>query len=291
MTRTLLRYAVLLGAVGLAACDLEVRNPNQPETQRVLATPNDVESLLGSYYRRWHDGLYRNLGNVWGMAAVQSFEDYSSLANNCMNQRVGIPRATNDNSIGNTCGGEQQRVYFVESEVARVASSILNQLNTPPFTLGTPARDARAKAFAEFLRGVAMGYLALLYDSAAVVTPGMGSEDPGTLRGYKEVMDSALAALQRSIDFTTTAPAGSDGFPLPGTWIPSPTSFTAPEFIRLVRSYRARLRANVARTPAERAAVDWDAVIADAQNGITADHLNTTNTVTGPFKNWVQQFD
>jgi hypothetical protein len=291
MTRTLLRYAALVGVVGLAACDLNVQNPNQPETKRVLATPTDVESLLGSYYRRWHDGLYRTLGNVWGMAAVQSFEDYSSLANNCMNQRVGIPRATNNNSIGNTCGDEQQRVYFVESEVNRVASSIVDQLNTPPFTLGSPARDGRAKAFAEFLRGVSLGYLALLYDSAAVVAPGMSSEDPGELRGYNEVMDSALVALQRSIDYTNATPTGSDGFPLPSTWIPSPTSFTAAEFIRLVRSYRARLRANVARTPSERAAVNWDAVIADAQNGITANHDNITNTVNGPFKTWINQWD
>jgi hypothetical protein len=303
MTRTLLRYAALASVVGLAACDLNVENPNQPETGRVLARPSDVEALAGSYYRRWHDGLYRTLGNVWGMAAVQSFEDYSSLANNCMNQRVGIPRATNDNSIGNTCGGEHQRVYFVESEVSRAASNILKQLNTPPFTLGTPARDLRAKAFAEFLRGISIGYLALLYDSAAVVSPTMGTSpeecvpDPttgvcvGALRGYREVMDSALAALQRSIDYTNTPAIGGDGFPLPGTWIPSPTSLTAAEFTRLVRSYRARFRANVARTPAERAAVDWDAIIADAQNGITANHDNITNAVTGPFKDWVDQWD
>src|SRR5256884_2625214 len=39
----------------------------------------------------------------------------------------------------------------------------------------------------------------------------------------------------------------------------------------LVRSYRARMRAAIARTPADRAAVDWDAVIDDANNGITGD--------------------
>jgi hypothetical protein len=308
MIRTLIRFAALAGVIGLAACDLDIQNPNDPETERVLATPGDLESLLGSFYRRWHDGVYRTTGNVWGMANVQSFENYSSLANNCQNQRAGIPRSANDNSIGNSCGGEQQRVYFVESEVARVASSILTQLED--LTLGSPARDARAKAFAEFLRGVSLGYLALFYDSAAVISPGMGTTeadclpDPttatcvGALRGYQEVMDSALVALQRSIDHATPASAsGVGGFPLPASWIPSSTTFTAPEFIRLVRSYRARLRANVARTPAERTAVDWAAVIADAQNGITArtdgpngiilDHDNITNTTTGPFKTWL----
>ncbi|MDQ3949274.1 MAG: hypothetical protein M3282_02925 [Gemmatimonadota bacterium] len=313
MTRTLIRCAAAATCViGLSACDLEVRNPNDPETERVLATPADLESLLANFYKRWHDGLYRTLGSVWGMANVQSFENYSSLANNCQNQRAGIPRAINDNSIGNSCGGEQQRVYFVHSEVVRVASTALTQLED--LTLGSAARDARARAFAEFLRGVALGYMALLYDSAAVISPTMSAApedcvpDPltgscvGALRGYREVMDSALVALERSIQYATPASASeTGGFPLPSTWIPSSTSFTATEFIRLVRSYRARLRANVARTPTERAAVDWDAVIADAQNGITArtdgtsgiilDHDNITNTTTGPFKTWVAQSD
>jgi hypothetical protein len=315
MNRTLLRCgAALAAAVGLGACDLDVQNPNQPERTRVRATPADLESLLGSYYKRWHDGLYRTLGSVWGMANVQSFENVSSLSNNCQGQRIGIPRATNDNAVGNVCEGEQQRVYFVHSEVVRVASDVLSDLagstGGTPFTLGSPARDARAQSFAEFLRGVSLGYMALIYDSAAVISPTMGTSpeecqpDPisavctGTLRGYREVMDSALAALQRSIDFANTAGSSADGFPLPATWIPGPStqSMTLTEFIRVVRSYRARLRANLARTPAERAdisaggIVDWDAVIADAVNGITASHENVTNQTTGPFKTWVGQW-
>jgi hypothetical protein len=43
------------------------------------------------------------------------------------------------------------------------------------------------------------------------------------------------------------------------------------ELARLVHSWRARLRANVARTPAERMAVDWSAVEADIAEGITED--------------------
>jgi hypothetical protein len=231
---------------------------------------------------------------------VQSFENYSSLANNAQNARAGIPRPPNDNSIGNVAQGEQQRVYFVHSEVMRVATNILKQLNTTGYSLGgSAARDLRGKAFAEFLRGASLGYLAMVYDSAAVVHEGLGGAEPGNLVGYAEVRDSAFAALQRSIDFTTQSGAVTgvtDGFPLPGAWIPGPTSMTTANFIRLVRSYRARFRAGVARTPAERAdisaggLVDWNAVILDSQNGITADHLNTTNTTTGPFKTWVSQY-
>lgn len=295
MLRSFIRYGALaaVGLVGVSACDLEVENPNSPETQRVLATPPDFENFLGGYYKRWHLGMYGSLANVWGMMAVQSFEDYSSLSNNCMGQRVGIPRAANDNSIGNACAPEQRRVYFYMNEVNRVASNALATLDpagTAKLTLGSTAQDNRARAFAEFLRGVALGYAALVYDSSAIVTPATPAEEAGELAGYKEVMDSATAALERAVGHATAPATGANGFPLPATWIPSTTTFTAPEFVRLVRSYRARLRANVARTAAERAAVDWQAVIADAQGGITQNHDNITSTTQNPINSWVNQW-
>jgi len=288
MMRHLTRFGALAAVLCLGACDKElvVTNPNDPDQKRALATPGDAEDMMGSYYRRWHEGLYRNLGNIEGMANVMSFQNYSSLANNCQNQRTPFSGAINDNSVGNSCGGEQQRIYFIEGEVNRVASTLLRTMEDG-LTLGTPARDSRYKAFGEFLRGVSLGYLALFYDSAAVVTIATDPQDPGELSSYTVVMDSALAALQRSIDY---ASAGGGGFTLPESWIPGPT-ITSTDFVRLVRSYRARFRANVARTPAERAAVNWDQVIADAQNGITADHVNTTSTTSGPFRTWVDQYD
>lgn len=275
-----LRCAALIGLVGVTACDLVVSNPNQPETERVLASPADVEALLRNYYLRWHSGPYGANG-VRLMMNVQSFENYSSLSNNCQGQRVGIPRPVNDNSIGNGCGGDQQRMYQFMNEVARVATSILKQFDDPTYTLENPSRDLRAKAFAEFLRGISLGYLALQYDSSAVVSVNLGAVEAGPLRGYLEVLDSSKAALSRAITYINDP--GLTATHLPITWIPTPTVMTAVEFERLVRSYRARFEANVARNGAERAARDWAGVIADVNGGITADHINTTNSVTGPF--------
>ena len=283
-----LRWAALVAALGLGACDdeLVVENPNSPDAGRALATPGDAENMMASYYKRWHDGLYRTLGNVEGMANIMSFQNYSDLANNCQNQRFPLSGAINNNAIGNTCGGEQVRLFQVSSEVNRVASTLLRRMDDG-LTLGTPGRDARYKAMGEFLRGVSLGYLALFHDSAAVITQAMDAQDAGTLVAYTEVLDSALVALQRAIDHTATP-----GFvALDANWIPAPSSLSGADFARLIRSYRARLRANVARSPAERAAVNWDAVIADAQNGITADHINVTNSTNGPFRTWVGQYD
>jgi hypothetical protein len=290
------RSAALAAAlVTLAACDddLAVTNPNQGDTRRVLGTPNDAENLLGSYYRRWHSGVYGSTADLQGMMNIMSLMNYSSLANNCQNARAPFAGAFNGNLPGNTCQGEQYRLYNILAEVNRIGSSILQQMKPVAdggagLTFGTPARDARAKAFSEFLRGMAIAQVAQVYDSLAVVTDAMTGEDPGKLVGYREAFDSAVAAFDRAIAYTNENAPGSDGFPLPATWISSPTSFTKAEFVRLIRSYRARFRADLARSPDE--PIDWDAVIADVDGGITADHLITTNTVTGPTNSWRSQY-
>ena len=285
MLRSAIRYGVLVGVIGVLACDLEVVNPNDPETERVLATPEDVEALLGTTYKRWHTGLYSTLSSIQGMASVLSLESFSSLANNGMGAVISIPRAPLNNEIGNGFATEHRQAYYVPSEAARTASNVLVKLNDPTFTIESPARDQRARAFAEFIRGISLGYVALIYDSGAAVTPDLGPEDPGVLLGYNELMAAALDALQAAIDASTVWNES-----LPDTWLPSNIEWTPANFIRLVRSYRARLRANVARTPAERAAVDWDAVIADVSNGITDDHFVLTNTTEGRDDDWIEQW-
>src|SRR5215475_6624270 len=262
MYRKLIPYVALLATFGLGACSdssIAVTNPNAGDTKRVLGTPDDAEKLLGSYYRRWYRGLYGQYSDnppttFEGMANIMSLQNYSSLNNNCQNSRYPFSGASNGNSPGNGCQGEQSNPYFILNEVVRVGSNFLGNLANGSLAFTDQARTARDKSFAEFLRGVSLGYIALFYDSSAVVTAGMDPLNPGKLVGYKSVMDSAYAALQRSIDLASSTPSGTAGFPIPGDWIPTPAPLSSADFIELVKSYRALLRANVARTPADRAA-------------------------------------
>src|SRR5215212_11865910 len=95
---SLLTLAIGAGLVVLGACsdkDLEVTNPNAGDTKRVLATPNDAENLVGTYFKRWSVAFYGG-GSVGqappstfeGMANVMSLMNFSSLANNCQNIRT-----------------------------------------------------------------------------------------------------------------------------------------------------------------------------------------------------------
>lgn len=315
MIRSLIRYGALAGAVALGACHLQdtlvVNNPNDPGFNAVKGTPADLENYLGTLYRRWHSALYGTTSTNWGMAAVMSFENFSTLSNNCQGQRVGIPRASNDNSVGNGCNGDQSTVYNRHSETARGAADILRRMNEG-LTFGPdPAWDSRNRAFAEFIRGISLGYLALIYDSAGAPSAGdevtaAGTAVFGELSGYKDMMDSALVALDNA-ETATNAAGPAPFFPLPSNWMFSTASMTQAYFLQVIRSYRARLRANVPRFPTTAACqtgnplqdctkevtagnVDWAKVVADAQGGITSDLTITTSTVTAPSMSWVNQW-
>ena len=299
MRRKLIPYVALLAAFGVGSCtdqQLAVTNPNSGETQRVEGTPDDAEKLLGSYYKRWNVALYGGANpapptTLEGMANIMSWQNYSSLNNDCQNSRYPLSGAANGNAPGNSCDPDQKNPYFILNEVVRVASGFLGNIASGTLKMDSPARDVRDRSFAEFLRGVSLGYLALIYDSSAVVTAATASQDPGKLIGYKSVMDSANAALQRAIDLANTSASGQNGFPIPAAWIPSPTSFDAPTFVQMIRSYRAMFNSDVARTPAERAGENWDNIIADAQNGMQADMSQITSTTQGPGGGWRAIYD
>ena len=63
---------------------------------------------------------------------------------------------------------------------------------------------------------------------------------------------------------------------------------TRDEFVRLVRSFRARIRAGMARTPAERAALPWDLIIADADQRHSR---RITRSQIGGGSGWTAAYD
>lgn len=300
MLRNAIRCGALAAVLGAAACEMEVPNENEPSRTQIKAQVADLENFLGTTYRRWHQGLYGFTSNVWGMANVMSFENFSTLSNNCQGQRVGIPRPMNDNQVGNVCATEQARVYTIASEAARGASDVLVRMGESGFTFGTAGKDARARAFAQFIRGISLGYLAMVYDSAAIVSPDDPVEGGTAVPQELSHWSAVVAAAMEAFDASLAASTGMDN--LDANWMfwagtgtgTGAVAMPAAEFVKIVRSYRARIRASVARTPAERAAVDWDAVIADAQAGITVDHriatTQTNNNLTGPNNTWVNQW-
>jgi hypothetical protein len=233
--------------------------------------------------------LTATLGNIarteTGMGTA-SFMNASGLANNGLGPRSGIPRGQIDNGRGNPYATENLSDFRIHSQVARSASDILARVaEDENFTLGSAAQNTRLFAWTHFNYGVALGNLALVYDSAAIPRPeDDAAAPPPALVDHPEVMAAALAELDSAIFYGSKPEATqAGGFPTPsgGGWL-NGNALSAANFIRLARSYKARFRANVARTPTERAAVNWAAVIADATNGITAN----VNVNMDPANGW-----
>lgn len=267
------RAAALLAVVGVAACDssLAVDNDNNPDVARVFAAPATIEQTIGTGYQQCRNGYQVN--SVEPQLLVLSLESYSQLNNFSMGVRVGIPRTPIVNARGGPGTGEPFDLYSVESRLSRqLANGItaLDKIQTESPTLLTPGFYARVKSFGFFGVACALGNLALLFDSVAIVRPGMPSDEVPDLSHYSATMAAAMAMLDSAQAIASTAAAvGTGGYPAPASWMGG-VSLSRDQFVQIVRQLRARFRARVARTPTERAAVNWDAVIADATGGVTS---------------------
>jgi hypothetical protein len=283
---------LLLGLGGCVGDRLNVENLNSPDVARAYATPDGIEGVIAGLGPQLNNPQ-RASESVNTQAKIFAGESFATVANFGMALRSQIPRGAIDNELGNVVAAGNVNNYNSFQRLARTAVNGIQAVdrlveNTNGIGLNSPARNARAKAFAFLILGQALGYTSFAYDSAAILTPAVPSDEVPGLSAAKDVNAAAIAMLDSAIAIAQSpaATTGGSGFPLPPTWI-SGTSYTRDEFVALARSYRARIRAGVARTPAERAAVNWASVIADAEAGIKTDHQVTIGGSTG----WSAQFD
>ncbi|HEV7594022.1 MAG TPA: hypothetical protein VGO33_03410 [Gemmatimonadaceae bacterium] len=271
--------------VSVTACGnvLDVPNNNNPNVSQVLARPADVEAIIGSAYNVNHKATVGvNTDGIVQQMMVMSFENGSALANYGFNRRYPIPRSFIDNSKNNSVAAGNYYDFANDAKGARSASTGLEQLNKPAFSLGSADQDNRARAFAYFNMGVGNGNLALVYDSGAVVTE-FNVHDIPPLVGHDSLMRAALNQLDSAFVYSqkTTMPLGA-------TWI-NGNPMTPTVFGQFIKSYKARFRAGVARTPTERAAVNWNAVLADALAGIQANVVVSLAPSSGWDIGWIIQ--
>ncbi|MEA3244743.1 MAG: hypothetical protein U9Q74_01175, partial [Gemmatimonadota bacterium] len=242
----------------LAACQnrnaLDVPNLNNPDIERTYSTPAGVEAVISTTYQQLWTAMVGCTGCINTEAHCLSLENYSELNNFSMNVRSLMPRGPVINDRTGNAG--LNGVYGAAERAARSAANGMQALarlkaasvTSPPNALGSPAQDARARAFGFFTTGIALGALAISYDSAAIITPSTPSDSIPGLSSYVDVMKTALAmfdsaaAVAGSPDATNVGNATGSGYPLPNTWIYQ-NAVSQADFIRLVKTYKARYRA------------------------------------------------
>jgi hypothetical protein len=280
----------------LAACNasdtLNVENTDQPDVARALSTADGIDAVLRGGFGQIFASSHASTTGITEAAMVIALESYGSVANFGMNLRATIPRLPIDNGRGNATAAENFRDFQNYSARGRtVANAIaaLDKFVASGGSLGTPALDARGRSFGFFALGWANGNLSLMYDSVATPTPALGSSDVPPLVGYQDGMKVALAQLDSAILIATKAKADGNTFDIPATYIPIGSGIDLDTYVAILHSLKARLRAGVARDPAERAAVDWGAVVADAQAGIKGNIVLDLDASAGIGYSWLNQ--
>jgi len=290
----------LLGTVALvaaAACSestLAVDNSRNPDQSNVLGNPTSVEQLLQTGYQTIHRASHNTANSVTPQSEVLSLESYASVANFGMASRATLPRVAIANDRGNQSANEnfydfsnmQQSVTFIAHGVEALDDFVAKKSDI----LGSIGRTQRARAWGFLAIGIGYGNVSLTYDSAAIYKP-HDTLDPlnaPPLLAYTAVNQVALDMLDSAIAIATAVPAAEVSNFASTDWIRGLT-VSRDQFVQIAHSFKARFRAGVARSVAERKAVNWTQVIADVNAGITSDLVVTLSSPLGWRHGWIYQ--
>ncbi len=261
-----MRKLLLVLVLATAAClDLDVTNPNLPDRVRATADPASTETVVASSFRTWwavagHDDYPSWAFSTMAREFTSGFADFGQL------ETSAEPRGAWNNSPANNRRNVNDLPWFTLYRTNSAVTDAIKAIDAGLIITDT-ATTVRARAFAKFMQGVSHGYLGLYFDKAFIADEDL---DLDTLtvpvaRPYDEVITAAIAMLDEAI---TTAQEKNFSFPADG-WFYTP--MTRDDFIKLANSFAAKLMVYGARTPAERAAVNWGAVITRLDAGITTD--------------------
>lgn len=260
-----------------AGCDkdhLVVDNQNAPDKDKALATPADLMSLVaGAYNDFWGVTQYSYPSMAMSTAGD---EITSSWGNWHMRNASWEPRFEYDNSPSYSYNNFTETPWYDCYKAISSANDGLKALADGMLFGDNGADNGMVETFAKFVQGISHGFLACFFDQAFIFDETVNLEtDALELQPYTAVMDGALAMLEDAL-----ALANANDFVLPDNWI-NGIAMTNEYMAELIHSYIARYMVWVARTPADRAAVNWATVMNHCNAGITEDLI-----LTGDNDNW-----
>ena len=277
MRKTLFALALLLTTTGCA--DLLVENQNDPDRERALASPADVQSLLqGATVATIFELNDNNAVNTGAWA------DQTTATNNVRGFRAFAdePRRRWNNRTTNPDLFLSSIPWGDFNTTQSSANTILTLIEVDGNTIEIDGVDETLKtqAGAYFARGVARGYLGLMYNQANIVDvdTDLTALEPAP---YTDLIAAAVADLEEAKTIANQA----TGF----TWdfLPGSNVYSLAAFEEIANSFAARFLMGQARTQAEAAALPashWNSAITYAQNGVgTAIPAFSPAAISGQF--------
>jgi hypothetical protein len=267
--------AVVVIAAGAAACgDLEVVNLNDPDRERAISTPTDVESLIsGSFSSWWSANHYSRIPIAMSTMADAHTSSWGNFAMRRMSSepRVGWdndPAASNSTQLLNHWRDSYKALSGVRDGILAIDGGV---------ELGAGGADNnRALAFAALVQALALSNLAKTFDQGFIIDENTSLDDPNALpelAPYTEVYAAAIAKYDAAIGL-----AGSS-FTIPAPWVGDGDAWSNTYFQQVAHGYKAKLMIEVARDEAERAAVNWGAVMSEVNAAHTEDFVTVHDDV------------
>jgi hypothetical protein len=284
-----------------AACHGDIENLNEPDRARATGNSSDVEALIGgAFFPGMHNALNTSLAiNQFAYAASDMVATLAGSQDQQQWDEIMEPRRFHNNGAHISQGVGPHGPRFFWAAIGRVSSVTYDGLQLiddgMQFMDGNVNTTARAHAFAKFMQGWAWGYSALVWDKPHVVPESIDMpSDPAavtelavsTLTDYPEALAAAIASLEEAIAVAKANPTVVHFPSLAESplWFGTPDPVSNQKFIQMANTLAARLLVLSARTPAERAAVDWQKVLQFTANGLTNDdfamQLQTGRTST-----------
>lgn len=283
--------------VATAACyDLEVTNTNNPNRETVVENSQDMLALISNALLQWFQRSGDNDPNIALTVMADEFTTgFLDFGGQDLSKE---PRLAVNNAVVSS-NAPPHRVtwgdYYNNIAALNTALQAAEASGEPLLDAAGKDMTTEALAFAKFFQGLNHGYVALMFDQGYIYSE---TVDPNAwlpeekndsvinlLRPYGEVMDTALAELDSALQLASsksfTYPASA-----PNLWFLG-YARTNQDLVRLIHTYVARLMVYVARNPAERQAVDWNAVIQHIDQGITStfEVMGAVDIVESDFKN------
>jgi hypothetical protein len=284
-TRTL---GIVLGATALlagAACaDLEVTNPNNPDVDRALSSPEDVRNVAISSVVSWY-GTVTNT-SPWMALSVTSDAYTSAFGNYGMRFLNTEPRqAYINNSADADNGGVALSLWNGTYGDLGIANDAIRAMDDG-IVINTPRETDKYRALALFIQAASLANLGLYFDQAYVVDE---TTDPEAqrppLQPYGEVLDAAMEKWDALIALASDQEETYDASVLPLEVGP----LTSERLAQIGNTMAARTLAYAPRTAAQNEGVDWARVLAYAEAGISTGS-RFDMTVVNDFNNWASTF-
>ena len=246
--------------LGLQGCDLEADNLNEPDRERVLGSPEEVVALIESTTIGYFSNLTSSRNLYYDYMADQMIT--CSLSQPWPMNRE--PRERISNDVGSTFESMFYRDWENSYRAIATSNDVLKQIST----WDTESDDFKnkVKAAALLLKGLATGYIGVLYKEGIILDTNIPVEDM-VFSNYNDVIARAIEYLDEAKSIYVANPD------LDWDYLPT-IELSSSETVQVINTYAAKFLLGQARTHEQFNALNFDMIQSYLDNAIES-------TVTG----------